>query len=503
MVTPIRLVLDGLPHTATFTLEEIAASVASDSSYELQIVPATVRLRAAARRRAGRHDEHRALAAGRRRLAQTHTAAPAARRRIAGRRVAPRCGVWGQGCRAVRGAGRGSSAIAALVLARLLAPPRVAAQRAASGPRPGPDILYAPPHAAPQLENTGVWKAPPILISGASAYRDGEFLYQDLLYDDHGARAARDPGDPRRKSGGGLGPPNGTYTYPTDPVYAGNAADLVELRVKPLPDATAFRVRSTRLKDPERVAFTIAIGGTPGTLAHELPHGAERQRAGGPVPDRARRACRPARRRHRSAGGLAHGEGRPRAPPVRRARAPRRLGPGRVDRPARGRRRAVGRGGRTATCCRARAPRRRPRAAPAAWRRPTAIFNVAFRVPGAVPGAGLLGPHGCDVVARPGCRDCAERRATSARSALRSTSRSLRRARTTTCRASRAACRSTGPMNRILASRFETAPGHRLLDRACAPGHAARVVQGRAARPLQPYAIYVPQQAAAAPPATG
>ena len=41
MVTPIRLVLDGLPHTATFTLEEIAASVQADSSYELQIIPAT------------------------------------------------------------------------------------------------------------------------------------------------------------------------------------------------------------------------------------------------------------------------------------------------------------------------------------------------------------------------------------------------------------------------------------------------------------------------------
>ena len=41
MVTPIRLVLDGLPHTATFTLEEIAASVEADSSYELQIIPAS------------------------------------------------------------------------------------------------------------------------------------------------------------------------------------------------------------------------------------------------------------------------------------------------------------------------------------------------------------------------------------------------------------------------------------------------------------------------------
>ena len=40
-VTPIRLTLDGLPHTATFALEAIAESVESGSSYELQIVPAT------------------------------------------------------------------------------------------------------------------------------------------------------------------------------------------------------------------------------------------------------------------------------------------------------------------------------------------------------------------------------------------------------------------------------------------------------------------------------
>ena len=47
-------------------------------------------------------------------------------------------------------------------------------------PRPGPAVLYAETPAAPQLENTGIWQAPPILISGASAYRCGEFIYQDL-----------------------------------------------------------------------------------------------------------------------------------------------------------------------------------------------------------------------------------------------------------------------------------------------------------------------------------
>ncbi|MGZ6696102.1 MAG: hypothetical protein ACXVFL_10715, partial [Solirubrobacteraceae bacterium] len=131
------------------------------------------------------------------------------------------------------------------------------------GPRPGPDILYAPPAVAPQLTNAGPWKADPILVSGASAYRDGEFLYQDFLYDDHGAREQRDPADPRTGADT-FSTPNGTYTYPADRAYAADAADLVELRVKPLPGATAFRVTLNTLKDPSLVAFSIAIGGTPG-----------------------------------------------------------------------------------------------------------------------------------------------------------------------------------------------------------------------------------------------
>ena len=139
-------------------------------------------------------------------------------------------------------------------------------------PRPGPDILYEPPATAPQLTNAGIWQAPPILVSGASAYRDGEFLYQDFLYDDHGANAGmRDPGDPRTSSDT-FSAPNGTYTYPTDPAYAHNAADLVELRVKPLVGATAFRVTLNTMLDPELVAFTIAIGDS--EQPRPLPHGA-------------------------------------------------------------------------------------------------------------------------------------------------------------------------------------------------------------------------------------
>jgi len=141
-----------------------------------------------------------------------------------------------------------------------------------AGPRPGPDLLYEPPATAPQLTNSGIWHAPPILVSGASAYRDGEFLYQDYLYDDHGANGGvPDPGDPRA-SGDTFSEPNGTYTYPTSPVYAGNAADLVELRVKPLANATAFRITLNTMKDPSLVGTTIAIGDSP--TPHEFPHGA-------------------------------------------------------------------------------------------------------------------------------------------------------------------------------------------------------------------------------------
>ena len=141
-----------------------------------------------------------------------------------------------------------------------------------SDTRPGPAILYAPPATAPQLTNTGVFHAPPILVSGASAYRNGEFLYQDFLYDDHGAREVADPTD-QRSSGDTFSKPNGTYRYPTGPGYANDAADLVEFRVKPLRRATAVRVTLNTLENPKLIAFSIALGGRSGH-PHPFPFGA-------------------------------------------------------------------------------------------------------------------------------------------------------------------------------------------------------------------------------------
>jgi hypothetical protein len=97
-----------------------------------------------------------------------------------------------------------------------------------SGHRPGPDALYLPPADAPQLDNVPPWSAAPILVSGAQAYRGGEYLYQDFLYDDHGAAGVPDSNNPIGPNAFLFSPVAGTFTYPTDPVYANNAADLVE-----------------------------------------------------------------------------------------------------------------------------------------------------------------------------------------------------------------------------------------------------------------------------------
>ena len=120
------------------------------------------------------------------------------------------------------------------------------------GQRPGPAILHAPPARAPQLENARPWRAAPLLASGTSAYRNGEFLYQDYLYDDYGAGSA--------------------YTYPTGSGYHGNAADLVEIRVKLLRDALAVRLTYNSMANPKLVAATLALGTS--AQPRQLPYGA-------------------------------------------------------------------------------------------------------------------------------------------------------------------------------------------------------------------------------------
>jgi hypothetical protein len=164
---------------------------------------------------------------------------------------------------------------AALLLTASTAAARDTSLYDGPGPKPGPPILYAAaPKTVPQLQNTGIWHAAPILISGTQAYRQGEYLYQGFLYDDYGAREVPDPNDPQLAEVGDLfSMPDGTYTYPTGAGYDGNATNLVEFRAKPLANATAFRITLNTLKNQDLIAFSIAIGGTPGQT-HPFPDGA-------------------------------------------------------------------------------------------------------------------------------------------------------------------------------------------------------------------------------------
>jgi len=145
------------------------------------------------------------------------------------------------GCGSSKPVSGGSASSSASDVTVVLAPP--------VNVRPGPDVLYYPPAASPQLENVGIWQAEPIMISGAGAYRAGEFLYQDYLFDESGA-------------------------YPDDPAYSTrNNADLVEVRLKPTASATAVRLTLNSLQDFTQVGATIALGGS-ATQPQAVPHGA-------------------------------------------------------------------------------------------------------------------------------------------------------------------------------------------------------------------------------------
>ena len=339
---------------------------------------------------------------------------------------------------------------------------------AGPGPRPGPDILYAPAGRRARSSPTPgcggrrrSWSPAP------SAYRGGEYLYQDFLYDDHGAHGRRrtrpiraPPATPSRSRTG----PTPTRPIPptrTTPPTSSSCAS------KPLASATAFRVTLNTLKDPSLVAFSIAIGGTPGRDA-PVPRRRERERARRPVPDRAPGAapawpptCVDA------ATGAPVGGSAPTVdastPPAARSRSASRTRPG--TRPARSC------ASRPASACGTRREQPLPAAAadpptpptPAAPARPptrppssTSPSASTSRCPQVGDPAGTAQSPAWWRDQRPGRR--ARARATSAPSTPTSTSASSRRRPTTT-----SGVPQSGPIDRILASHFETAAGRRLL----------------------------------------
>ena len=137
-----------------------------------------------------------------------------------------------------------------------------------SGKLPGPELLYAPPPRAPQLENRHpAFSAAPLLVSGTEAYIAGEWLYQDFLDDDRGA-------DTDGRGSGAQSAAVGNITYPTDVErYANNAADLVEARIASGSDAFFYRFTLNTMRAPDAAIISAAFDadGDPATGADRLP----------------------------------------------------------------------------------------------------------------------------------------------------------------------------------------------------------------------------------------
>ena len=135
-----------------------------------------------------------------------------------------------------------------------------AGRRRAPAPRPGPAILYEPlaaRAAARKRARARSGRRTPILVSGASAYRKGEFLYQGYLYDDHGAKEVLDPTNPmispgRRRvgrrhllrTGRHLHLPDRARATTRTPRTSSNCASSRCAK------ATAFRITLNTLEDP-------------------------------------------------------------------------------------------------------------------------------------------------------------------------------------------------------------------------------------------------------------
>jgi poly(3-hydroxybutyrate) depolymerase len=158
----------------------------------------------------------------------------------------------------VRLARAGGLALASAALAPAVA--TAALPSVPSGQPPGPPILYAPAPTAPQLSVAAPFAASPLLVSGTDAYRNGEYIYQDYLFDDRGADTAPGLGSrPDNQDSGNFSPTAGDVQYPTAARYANNAADLVEFRIKPTATTIDYRITLNSIANPDDTVVGIGI----------------------------------------------------------------------------------------------------------------------------------------------------------------------------------------------------------------------------------------------------
>jgi poly(3-hydroxybutyrate) depolymerase len=125
---------------------------------------------------------------------------------------------------------------------------------------------------APELQVRPPFHALPLLVSGTDAYRGGEYLYQDYLLDDHGADTAPGLGSSATWASSPLfSPTAGDVLYPTSRRYLGEAADLVEFRIRPTRRAIVYRVTFAVPSPAAKVVAGIGIS------THPNAHGPARR----------------------------------------------------------------------------------------------------------------------------------------------------------------------------------------------------------------------------------
>jgi hypothetical protein len=146
----------------------------------------------------------------------------------------------------------------------------------AQGATAGPAMLRAGPAHPPQLDVTAPFRAAPLLVSGTDGYRDGEFVYQDYLLDDHGADTTPGLGSSATWSSAPLfAPAGGDVLYPTGARWGGDAADLVELRIRPTARDVVYRATLAGARAPDAAVVGIGVDtDRSGGAAVAWPYGA-------------------------------------------------------------------------------------------------------------------------------------------------------------------------------------------------------------------------------------
>jgi dienelactone hydrolase len=131
--------------------------------------------------------------------------------------------------------------------------------------RPGPDLLFEDPVTDPGTAPGGRWRLPATGVSGTTVVGEGELVHTGWPFDDHGPDTVPFPlapllidAEPAVRNTVFSGR-TGDLAYPTDrDRFGANAADLVELRVRPDADGLAVRITWNTLIEPG--AAVVAIG---------------------------------------------------------------------------------------------------------------------------------------------------------------------------------------------------------------------------------------------------